>query len=105
MDVFVFALSVIDLFGAVLILNGPKTFLIGSFIIYFAYMLLAKGVISIASSIGSNYYFDWLGVTDVIAGITLILISYNVSFSFFQVIGYWILFKACYCLMRTILGF
>ena len=105
MDILVFALSVIDLLGAVLILNGPKTFLIGSFIIYFAYMLLIKGLLSVTSSISSNYYFDWLGVTDVIAGIVLILLSYNVSFDFFQIIGYWVLFKACYCLMRTILGF
>jgi len=105
MDIFVFTLSIIDLLGAALILNGRSTFVIGSFIIYFAYMLLIKGLISIISSIGSNYYFDWLGVTDTISGIVLVLISHGISFDFFQIVGYFLLFKACYCLMRTILGF
>ena len=46
---------------------------------YLAFFSISKGVWSIFSSFALGYYFDWMGAVDLIAGISLILINFNVT--------------------------
>lgn len=103
MNPLLFILSVLDALGAALILFGVKTPIIGPFMIYFAYMILVKGIISISISFPAGY-FDWMGILDAIAGIVLILISYGTNFQIFYIFGIIYGLKAAYCLFRSGLG-
>jgi hypothetical protein len=103
MNLLLFILSVIDACGTALILWGPKTAIIGPFIIYFAYMILIKGIISVFTSFPLGF-FDWMGILDTLAGIVLILISYGVDFHIFYIFAVIYSFKAAYCLFRTSLN-
>jgi hypothetical protein len=97
-------LSTLDACGAAIIMWGPGIPVIGAFVIYFAYMILIKGVISALVSFPAGF-FDWMGILDIIAGIVLILISYGVNFQVFYIFAIIYSFKAIYCLFRTILNF
>ena len=103
MNPLLFLLSIVDACGAAIILWGPKTALIGPFIIYFAYMILVKGLISIFISFPIGF-FDWMGILDIIAGIVLILISYGMNFQIFYIFAVLYAFKAAYCLLRSALN-
>ena len=103
MNPLLFILGIIDACGAALILFGPKVAILGPFIIYFAYMVLIKGLISVFISFPVGF-FDWMGILDIIAGIILILIAYGVDFHIFYIFAVIYVFKAGYCLFRTILG-
>jgi len=97
-------LGILDTCGAAIIMWGPGIPVIGPFVIYFAYMILIKGVISALVSFPAGF-FDWMGTLDVIAGVILILISYGMNFQTFYIFAIIYSFKAIYCLFRTILSF
>ncbi|MEM5879491.1 MAG: hypothetical protein QXU74_03300 [Candidatus Aenigmatarchaeota archaeon] len=97
-------LGIIDACGAMILYFGPNFPLIGAHSIYFAYMLLIKGILSIFTSFPLGY-FDWMGIFDVIAGLILLLISFGVNFQIFYIFAILYIFKVIYCLSRTILNF
>ncbi|MEM5836574.1 MAG: hypothetical protein QW058_02370 [Candidatus Aenigmatarchaeota archaeon] len=101
MNLFLLFLGMIDLCVALLLLFGPNFPLIGSITIYFAYMILVKGIISIFTSFPLGY-FDWMGILDLIAGICLILIAYGTNYQTFSIFSTIYAFKAAYVLIRTI---
>ena len=103
MNLLLFVLSVVDACGAAVILWGPKAMILGPFVIYFTYMILIKGLISVFISFPVGF-FDWMGILDIIAGIVLILISYGVDFHIFYIFAMVYVFKAVYCLIRTVLN-
>ncbi|MEM5772307.1 MAG: hypothetical protein QXF15_00470 [Candidatus Aenigmatarchaeota archaeon] len=69
-------LSLIDILVGVCIFN-PEIF--KNAIIYIGIFIFLKGVYSIICSISSNYFFDWMGIIDLISGIIIftILIGYS----------------------------
>jgi hypothetical protein len=65
-----------------------------------AYSLL-KGVLSFLSSIGIGYYFDWMGVIDIITGFVLLLLMWGFSFGFIKTIGAIAILKGIYSFLRS----
>jgi hypothetical protein len=61
---------------------------------------LFKGIFSLLSSIGIGYYFDWMGIIDMITGIMLLLLMWGFYFNFIQTIGIVASLKGLYCLLR-----
>lgn len=103
MNLFLLLLGIIDLCGALLLLFGPNFPLIGGITLYFAYMLLVKGMISIFTSFPWGY-FDWMGICDLIAGICLLLIAHGINYQTFGIFSIIYALKVAYALFRTILN-
>jgi len=72
---------------------------------YFTYIMLAKGFLSVIGSLTANYLFDWMGYLDVITGIILLMTTMNISLAFFPTIGFLLLAKGVYSLLRSLIGF
>lgn len=91
-------LSIIDIFIGYSLMNNSFQNLFG----YFAYILLAKGILSVLGSLGSGYIFDWMGYLDIIVGIVLFLTTLKIYFTFFTILGILMLLKGIYSLVRSL---
>jgi len=94
-------LSAIDIVIGYCLMSSSLHSLFG----YFTYIMLAKGFLSVIGSLTANYLFDWMGYLDVITGIVLLLTTMNVSFGFFPAIGFLLLAKGVYSLLRSLFRF
>ena len=90
-------LSLLDIIAGITVLFSVK-FLAG----YMAYVIFFKGLISMASKLKEGKYFEWMGIIDVIAGLVLALMSFNIESLIFVIVGWLILLKGLYCFIRTI---
>ena len=70
---------------------------------YFAYILLAKGILSVLGSLGSGYLFDWMGYLDIIVGTVLFLTTMKIYFAFFSTLGLLMMLKGIYSFARVLL--
>jgi hypothetical protein len=104
MNLFLLFLGIIDALCASIIYFGPGLPLIGAYSIYFAYMILVKGILSIFTSFPLGF-FDWMGILDVLAGIIILLISFGIDFQIFHIFAILYIFKVAYVLIRTTLNF
>jgi len=98
--VLVLILSIIDVVaGGFLLLSAPV------FANYFAFIFLIKGLFSLLSSFSMCYFFDWMGFVDVIVGIVFGLMSFGLFFGFYTTIGWIVLLKGIYSMIRFALKF
>jgi hypothetical protein len=97
-------LSIIDILGGFFVINNHMFLFVKSFVIYFVFYFILKGFWSLATSLGSGYLFDWLGVIDLVLGIILLLMGNNVSLGFFYIIGWAEIAKGGYCFLRSLVG-
>ena len=93
-------LSILDIFSGLILLTYSSLLLFHNFIGYMAAYSLFKGLLSFLSSIGMGYYFDWMGIIDVIAGVILLLLMWGFSFGFIQTVGAIAMLKGAYCFLR-----
>ncbi|GEM_PF-2154057 len=66
-------------------------------------IILLKGISSFLSAIYSRYYFDWMGITDILSGIILLFHSYSIHFSFGNYIIGLLAFKGAYSIFRWLI--
>ena len=92
--------ALLDFLGGAAILS--KSFAI--LLLYLAYAHLIKGGFSLFGSILSGYFFDWMGALDVIGGIVLILMNFNINLGFFPTIGWLLILKGTYTFIRWLAG-
>lgn len=93
-------LSIIDVVaGGFLLLSAPHL------ANYFAFIFLIKGLFSLLSSFSMRYFFDWMGAVDVIVGIVFGLMSFGLFFGFYSTIGWIVLLKGIYSIIRFVLKF
>ncbi|MEM5766068.1 MAG: hypothetical protein QW423_00250 [Candidatus Aenigmatarchaeota archaeon] len=104
MNLLLLFLGVLDFCGAMIIYFGPSFPIIGAYTLYFAYILLVKGILSVFTSFSIGI-FDWMGILDVLAGLVLLLISFGANFNFFHIFAILYVFKVAYVLFRTIFNF
>jgi hypothetical protein len=91
-------ISIIDFSGAILhIWPSP-----GNFMLAIGLMLLAKGLWSIFSSLSQGFYYDFLGLIDLVAGFILIIINFGTPVSFGWIIGIILGLKAVYTLVSSL---
>jgi len=72
-----------------------------SMIAIFAIFSLLKGGFSLLSSYSTGYIFDWMGVVDLLKGFVLILLSFGISFEFFDYIAWAMFIKGTYTIIRV----
>lgn len=72
---------------------------------YLIYLNLAKGIWSVITSFAAGYYFDWMGIMDVIAGGIILLWMKGIILSFFPTIGVIMIAKGIYSITRYLLKF
>jgi hypothetical protein len=89
------------MFSGLILLTYSSISLFHSLVGYMAAYSLLKGVISLLSSIGIGYYFDWMGTIDIIGGIMLLLLMWGFSFGFIQTVGVIVILKGAYCFIRS----
>src|SRR4030042_5269255 len=89
-------LAIFDIASGVLLYFHPA--LVPKLFIYFAVVCLAKGGWSILSAFVSKFYFEFLGILDVIVGIFLLMLYKGISFSFFPMFGIIIILKGIWSL-------
>jgi len=94
--------SIVDIIGALFILF-PNKFFLGLNSGQIGIFLVGKGIWSILSSIAFHYFFDWMGWTDVVGGVALLLIHFKIPFKLSSFVGILLLLKGLYCLIRTLL--
>lgn len=98
--VIVLILGIIDaVAGGFLLVNAPV------FANYFAFIFIIKGLFSILSSFSMRYFFDWMGYVDVVVGIVFGLMSFGLFFGFYSTIGWIVLLKGIYSIIRYVLKF
>lgn len=93
-------LSIVDIFAGSMMSNHSFLLMFKGIAGYLAIISMGKGAFSFFGSMASGYYFDWMGVIDVIGGIFLFLISIGVSISFFNYMGITLILKGFYSLIR-----
>lgn len=98
---FLAILSILDIFSGLIVFTYSSLLLFHSFVGYMAAYSLFKGVASFLSSIGMGYWFDWMGVIDIITGFMLLLLMWGFSFGFIKTIGIIAILKGIYSFLRA----
>jgi len=98
-------LSVLDVIAGAAIYSSAVAGLLIKAISALALIILGKGLWTMFTTIASGYPFHaWAGILDIIAGIALVLMTYNVV-SASHVLGGVVMTKGTWYLIRSILKF
>ena len=84
----------LDVIAGLILLLGFK-----HFAWLFGILVLLKGAMSVFSAVASGFYFDLMGYIDLLAGAALLLLSKNIIFGFFAILGVIILAKGALSFM------
>lgn len=91
----------LDLLAGVILLFNIHNPLTNIFVFY----CIMKGIWSIISSIAASYYFDWMGLTDLLNGICLLLVRFNIFFpNLFKIVGVIMIIKGLYIILSGFLA-
>jgi len=93
-------LGILDLIaGAALTLSGFVPLTAIGFIFAIGIILTLKGIISFLMAAGSGFYFDILGILDILSGIFLILAFYGTPLGFAVWFGVAMILKALWSIV------
>jgi hypothetical protein len=93
-------LGVLDLIaGAALAISGFVPLTAVGLILGIGIIVTLKGVISYIAAAGNGFYFDLLGILDVISGVFLILAFYGAALGFFVWFGIAMILKAMWSIV------
>jgi len=98
-------LSVLDVIAGAAIFSPSVAGILFGAISAIALIVLAKGIWTIFSAVTSEYpWHGWSGALDIIAGLALILMTYNMLHAS-QILGGVVMAKGAWYLTRSILKF
>lgn len=97
-----FILAVVDILSGILLYFNPD--FLSKLLLYIAIACLAKGGWSLLTSLISRFYFDFLGLLDLVVGVFLLLLYNNISFPFFTVFGIMIILKGIWSMFFSIIS-
>lgn len=100
MSYIIFPLCIIDIIAGVTLITGLFNFILP----YIALIVLIKGILSFFGSVGSGYVFDWMGVLDIVVGASMELTAIGMTIPFLPYLGYVIIFKSLYCVVRILVN-
>ena len=93
-------LGILDLIaGSALALSGFVPLTAAGLVMVIGIILTLKGAISYLAAAGSGFYFDFLGILDVLSGIFLILAFYGTVLGFFVWFGIAMIVKALWSIV------
>jgi len=91
-------ISVIDFAAAfILIWSFP-----GTFMFILGLILISKGIWSIISSLRAGFYFDFMGLIDIVAAVAILIVNLGIPLGFAWIIGIIIAIKATYTLLTSL---
>lgn len=94
-----FILALSDLFSAYFLIKG----ITHPLIVTFLWLHSIKGITSLMGSFAAGYYFDWMGLVDVLAALLILMISLPLVGGLFLKIAFYIgilmAFKGLYSLL------
>lgn len=99
-SVILFLLGILEIFAGVIVYF--HYFPILEFFLWLGLIYTLKGAWSIVSSVAYSYWYDWMGVLDLLAGLVMILIFYGNIFSFFWIVGLAHIMKGLYTVVVSI---
>ena len=92
-----FILGIIDIIGGVILALATGGYIGGSdFLFYLAVFFLLKGIWSLLTAMAGGFYFDLLGITDIVAAVSMFLITAGVVSGVFLWIGVILILKGIY---------
>ena len=93
-------LGILDLIvGAALAISGFVPLTAVGLILGIGIIVALKGVISYLAAAGSGFYFDLLGILDMLSGVFLILAFYGTALGFFVWFGIAMILKAMWSIV------
>lgn len=102
---FLVVLGLIDIIiGIVLALSGVVKFTGSSLVFYIAVIAIIKGIYSILAAMAGRFYFDFLGVLDLLSGIFLYFATTGTVLSFFLYVGIIMIIKGFYSTIMGMVG-
>ena len=88
-------LGILDLLaGAALAVSGLVPMQASSFVLWVGIFVLLKGVYSYLAAVLNEFWFDILGIIDIIVGILLFSVYFGIVFPLFFWIGLLLILKA-----------
>ena len=94
---FLAILGVLDILGGVLLaIAGFIPYTGSGFILTLGVVFIIKGIISYLAAAAKGFFFDLMGVLDLIAGIMLVLATHDFILFFFPYIGILLIIKGVY---------
>lgn len=83
---FLLFLAITDLISAYFLIKG----IIHPLILLFSWIHSIKGFTSIIGSFAAGYYFDWMGLVDILAAVFIALIPMPIIGEFFKEIAFYV---------------
>lgn len=97
---FLVILGLVDIIvGIILGVSGFFDFVGISIIFIIGIIAVLKGIYSVVTALASGFYFDLLGVFDIISGILIYLAYSGIVYGFFVYIGIIMIIKGLYSLV------
>lgn len=91
-------ISVIDFAAAFLLIWSFP----GTFMFILGLVLISKGIWSLISSLRVGFYFDVMGLIDLVAAIVILAVNFGTPIGFAWIIGIIIAIKATYTLLTSL---
>ncbi|MBI4175573.1 MAG: hypothetical protein HY518_00060 [Candidatus Aenigmarchaeota archaeon] len=92
-----FLLGILDMFAGVLLMAGKVAPLTENGLVFLIGILFVlKGAWSMLAAMAAGFFFDFLGIVDIFAGLFLLLAVWNLYFDFFLYMGIVVMLKGLY---------
>ena len=82
--------------GLILALFGLPVFPGNGVLFFLAIVMLVKGLVSFLMACANSFYFDVMGIMDMVAGVFLLLLFYGVGLFFYPYLGILMIIKGLY---------
>ena len=99
-NVLLFVLAIIDILSGIFLFSHAN--FLARFVFYLGIICLMKGGWSLLTALTSKFYFDFLGLLDVIVGVSLLLFHSGHILAFFTVIGIMMTVKGIWSIFFSI---
>ena len=100
LQILLFILAIVDVLSGILIIFHPA--FLSNLLLYLGLICLAKGGWSLIAALTSKFYFDFLGLLDLVSGVFLILLYYKFTLPLLTVIGIMIILKGVWSMFFSI---
>jgi len=100
LQILLFILAIVDILSGALIFFHPASF--SKIFLYLGFICLTKGGWSLITALTSKFYFDFLGLLDIVSGIFLILLYYKFTLPLLTIIGIMIILKGIWSMFFSI---
>ena len=95
-------LAAMDVLAGISILSPWLPFFGSFFYFYLALFHIVKGGWSMLTAFGSGFYYDLAGFIDLLSGVAMFIIYFEIAYSFFWVIGAAVLLKGVWSFVASL---